>query len=203
MTETQYNFNLPLENVLECLFFVASEPLTIKQLKEICGAEKADIEAAIAKLSEDYSKRGFCLKQIAGGWQFMTEAEYAPVIEKLYRPKFHKLSMQAMETLAIIAYKQPVTRAEISEIRQVDADGVVATLLDKKLIKEVGRLDVPGRPILYGTSEQFLSFFGINTLKDLPPLPADDEKVAAADIDLDLPLIDPSQPERADSSSED
>ncbi len=187
MTETPYNFaGLQLKNVLECLFFVASEPLSIKQLQEICGADKAQIEQAIAEIAADYQHKGFRLKQIAGGWQFMTEAEFAPVIEKLYRPKFHKLTVQAMETLAIIAYKQPITRAEISEIRQVDADGVVATLLDKKLIKEVGRLDVPGRPILYGTSEQFLSFFGINSLKDLPELP---ELNAAGDLDDELDLL--------------
>ena len=82
-----------------------------------------------------------------------------------------------METLAIIAYRQPITRAEISEIRQVDADSVISTLLDKRLICEVGRLDIPGRPILYGTSEQFLSFFGINSLNDLPPLEAQEAPI--------------------------
>lgn len=171
MTKTQYNFaELDLKKVLECLFFVASEPLTLRQLQEICGGDAEEVAEAVGQLVEDYEQRGFRLKEIAGGWQFMTEAEYAPVIEKLYRPKFYKLSMQAMETLAIIAYKQPITRAEISEIRQVDADGVISTLLDKKLIREVGRLEMPGKPILYGTSEQFLSFFGINSLKDLPDL---------------------------------
>ena len=105
----------------------------------------------------------------------MTDEDYAPVIERLNRPKFHQLSLPAMETLAIIAYRQPITRAEISEIRQVDADSVISTLLDKRLICEVGRLDIPGRPILYGTSEQFLNFFGINSLNDLPPLEVNEE----------------------------
>lgn len=163
-----------LKNVVECLLFVASEPLTLKQLAEISGAEKAEIKGCLSLLAEEYQNRGFTLRQIAGGWQFMTKAEYSPFIEKLYRPKFHHLSNAAMETLAIIAYKQPVTRAEISEIRQVDADSVVATLLDKKLIKEVGRLEVPGHPILYGTSDDFLSFFGINSIKDLPELPTEE-----------------------------
>ena len=123
----------------------------------------------------EYLERGFHLRAIAGGWQFMTDEDYAPVIERLYRPKFHQLSLPAMETLAIIAYRQPITRAEISEIRQVDADSVISTLLDKRLICEVGRLDIPGRPILYGTSEQFLNFFGINSLNDLPPLEVNEE----------------------------
>ena len=161
---------LPLKNILECLFFVASDPLTVKQLSTICEEPEAAIAEAIQALAEEYRDRGFVLRPIAGGWQFTTDENYAPIIEKLYRPKFHQLSLPAMETLAIIAYKQPITRAEISEIRQVDADSVIATLLDKRLICEVGRLDIPGRPILYGTSDQFLNFFGINTLEDLPPL---------------------------------
>lgn len=167
---------LELERILECLFFVASEPLTLKQLAEICDRPCAEIAETIESLKGEYQNRGFRLRQIAGGWQFMTEAEYAPLIEKLYRPKFQQLSLAAMETLAIIAYKQPITRAEISEIRQVDADSVIATLLDKKLIREVGRREVPGRPILYGTSEQFLSFFGINSLSDLPVLNGHDQE---------------------------
>lgn len=161
---------LKLKNILECLFFVASEPLSVKQLAVICECREQELTETIQELAQEYADRGFCLRQIAGGWQFMTEAQYAPIIERLYRPKFHQLSLPAMETLAIIAYRQPITRAEISEIRQVDADSVISTLLDKRLICEVGRLDIPGRPILYGTSEQFLSFFGINSLNDLPPL---------------------------------
>ena len=168
---------LKLKNILECLFFVASEPLSVKQLAVICERPEQELTAAIQELAQEYANRGFCLRQIAGGWQFMTEAQYAPVIERLYRPKFHQLSLPAMETLAIIAYRQPITRAEISEIRQVDADSVISTLLDKCLICEVGRLDIPGRPILYGTSEQFLNFFGINSLNDLPPLEAQEAPI--------------------------
>ena len=159
-----------LKNILECLFFVAAEPLKLKQLSEISGYPEEEIKATIELLSNDYKDRGFSLRQIAGGWQFTTDPNYAPLIEKLYRPKFQQLSVAAMETLAIIAYKQPVTRAEISEIRQVAVDSVMYTLMDKNLIKEVGRLDIPGKPILYGTTDQFLSFFGINSLNDLPDL---------------------------------
>ena len=166
---------LKLKNILECLFFVASEPLSTKQLATICEYPEQEIEDTIKGLAAEYLERGFHLRAIAGGWQFMTDEDYAPVIERLYRPKFHQLSLPAMETLAIIAYRQPITRADISEIRQVDADSVISTLLDKRLICEVGRLDIPGRPILYGTSEQFLNFFGINSLNDLPPLEVNEE----------------------------
>lgn len=173
---------LELKKILECLFFVASEPLDIKQLVELSGYPCDAVRQAISGLAAEYQDRGFRLKQIAGGWQFFTEAEFSPLIEKLYRPKFQQLSLPAMETLAIIAYRQPITRAEVSEIRQVDADSVIATLLDKKLIREVGRLDLPGRPILYGTSEQFLSFFGINSLADLPELPGVEVEAERAEI---------------------
>jgi len=163
--------NDDLKQILECLLFVASEPLTVKQMAEICGKENKEIKAQLKLLAREYAEHGFELRQIAGGWQFMTRAEYSQYIEKLYRPKFHQLSAAAMETLAIIAYKQPVTRAEISEVRGVDADGVVSTLMDKGLIREVGRMEVPGKPILYGTSSDFLSFFGINSIADLPAMP--------------------------------
>ena len=175
--EIQLTFNNEsLSKALECLLFVASEPLTEKQMAEICGVSRDEVKTALLSLEEAYIEHGFSLKQIAGGWQFMTAQEYAKIIEKLYRPKFHQLSNAAMETLAIIAYKQPITRAQISEIRQVDADSVVANLLDKRLIKEVGRMDIPGHPILYGTSNDFLSFFGINSIHDLPQLPENENE---------------------------
>ena len=140
-------------------------------MAEITGYANSAIKIAVSELKDEYSGKGFELKQIAGGWQFMTKPDYSGYIEKLYRPKFQQLSAAAMETLAIIAYKQPITKAEISDIRQVAADSVVANLLDKKLIKEVGRVDIPGRPILYGTTDDFLRFFGINSIQDLPALP--------------------------------
>ena len=109
-------------------------------------------------------------KNLAGGFQFVTPEPFAPLVERLYRPKYQQLSNAALEALAIIAYKQPITRAEVSAVRQVDSDSVINTLLEKKLIREVGRVNAAGRPILYGTGEEFLSFFGIDTLNDLPPM---------------------------------
>ena len=158
-----------LKRVLECLLFVASDPLSEKRLAEISGADMHQVRQLMEELEQEYFDRGFQLRQIAWGWQLTTQAAYAPYIEKLYRPKIQQLSRAAMETLAIIAYKQPITRAEVSAIRGVEADGVVSTLLDKRLIKDVGRRLGPGRPLLYGTTDEFLAFFGINSLEDLPP----------------------------------
>jgi segregation and condensation protein B len=158
------------------LLFVACEPLTAKQLAKLLEISEERAVAAAEEIAAAYDGHGFCLQRLAGGWQFVTPEEYAPLVEKLYRPKYQQLSHAALETLSIIAYKQPVTRAEISDIRQVDSDGVVSTLLEKKLIAEVGRLNSAGRAILYGTSNDFLAFFGLNSLKELPQLPSAEER---------------------------
>ena len=113
--------------------------------------------------------------EIAGGWQFLTQPEAAPYIERLYKPRAQQLSKAALETLAIVAYRQPVTRAEIDNIRQVKSDAMLAKLMEKTLVKEVGRLDAPGRPILYGTTQEFLAAFGLVSLQELPPLADIDE----------------------------
>lgn len=158
-----------LKRLLEALFLVASEPLSQSRLKEICQVEEG-LEEALEELEAEYAAKGFVLRKIAGGWQFFSVPEFLPYVERLYRPKMQKLSKAGLETLAIIAYKQPITRLEMESIRQVNVDGVVNTLLEKNLIKEVGRRDSPGRPILYGTSREFLSFFGLDSLEQLPSL---------------------------------
>ena len=158
-----------LKRVLQCLLFMASEPLSEKRLAEISLSDPRQIRVLIGELEQEYTDSGFQLRQLAGGWQFVTQADYAPYIERLYRPKIQQLSRAAMETLAIIAYKQPITRAEVSAIRGVDVDGVISTLLDKRLIQDVGRCLGPGRALLYGTTDEFLAFFGIKSLEDLPP----------------------------------
>jgi segregation and condensation protein B len=159
-----------LRRAMEALLFVACEPLTAKQLSKLLAVEEGRVRTTAEEIAAAYDGHGFCLQRVAGGWQFVTPEEYAPLVEKLYRPKYQQLSHAALETLSIIAYKQPITRAEISDIRQVDSDGVVGTLLEKKLIIEVGRLSGAGRAILYGTSNQFLAFFGLNSIKELPQL---------------------------------
>ena len=113
--------------------------------------------------------------EIAGGWQFLTDKDLAPYIEKLYNPRSQQLSKAALETLAIVAYHQPVTRMEIDNIRQVKSDAVLGKLLEKSLVKEVGRLEGPGRPILYGTTREFLAAFNLNSLSELPELPEQEE----------------------------
>jgi len=159
-----------LPRAVEALLFVACEPLTVQEMARITEASGEQVEEALARLERDYAGRGFNLRRIAGGFQFVTPEPFAPLVERLYRPKYQQLSNAALEALAIIAYKQPITRAEVSAVRQVDSDSVINTLLEKKLIREVGRVNAAGRPILYGTGEEFLSFFGIDTLNDLPPM---------------------------------
>ena len=172
---------IQLHQAIETLLFVAAEPLTNKQMAEIIGVKPQEVNIAVRELLKMYEEHGIRIRQIAGGWQFVTAPEYSSFIEKLYRPKYHQLSNAAMETLAIIAYKQPITRAEVNEIRQVDPDGVFTTLLEKNLIVEVRRLAAPGRAILYGTSDTFLTFFGLNSLSDLPALHAEN---SSSEIDL-------------------
>ena len=164
-----------LPRAVEALLFVACEPLTVQELARITEASGEQVEEALARLERDYAGRGFNLRRIAGGFQFVTPEPFAPLVERLYRPKYQQLSNAALEALAIIAYKQPITRAEVSAVRQVDSDSVINTLLEKKLIREVGRVNTAGRAILYGTGEEFLSFFGIDSLDDLPRLQEEEQ----------------------------
>lgn len=161
-------FSEDIEAAIEGLLFVASEPLTVEKLAEITGTDKKTVLTLVRGLKDFYRGRAFRLVEIGGGWQFCTRPELALYIEKLYRPRAGLLSKAALETLAIIAYRQPVTRAEVEEIRGVNIDGVLSTLLEKNLVQDVGRKNGPGRPILYGTTRQFLLYFGLNSLEELP-----------------------------------
>lgn len=159
--------------LIEALLFVSKEPLTEKVLSEVTGIEALDVVEIIKELTSEYEskKRGFSVAEIAGGYQFITRPEYASYIEKLYRPNSNAgLSKAALETLAIIAYKQPVTRAEVEMIRGVKIERALNTLIEKKLIQEVGRKEGIGRPILFGTTPDFLRHFGLMDIADLPPL---------------------------------
>ena len=175
--ETEQLQGEELLRALEALLFVACEPLPAADLAKYTGAPAEQVEAALDQLTERYADRGFTLRRIAGGFQFVTPEQYAFLVERLYRPKYQQLSAAALEALAIVAYKQPITRAEVAAIRQVDSDSVINTLLEKKLIREVGRVNTAGRPILYGTGDEFLSFFGIDSLNDLPQLEQDEEQL--------------------------
>jgi len=162
-----------LKSILESLLFASEGPVTIHRLGEVLeGVERSEISSALQELQAEYdaSGRGFRLAEVAGGYQMQTARENADWVKKLYRDRPQRMSRATLETLAIVAYKQPITRAEIEAIRGVDVDGVVATLLDRRLIRIVARKDVPGRPFLYGTTPEFLQLFNLKDLSHLPTL---------------------------------
>jgi len=163
-----------LQKIIESLLFVSEKPLTVKQIIEVCEhAQAGEVKAALKKLIEDYNEHdhGIQIREVAGGFQFSSHPDCSEYLKKLYKTRrVFRLSAPALETLAIIAYKQPVTRAEIEFIRGVNVDGVIRTLEERKLIKIRGRKEVPGRPLIYGTTEAFLNYFGLKSLQDLPPL---------------------------------
>lgn len=163
-----------VKSVVEALLFVSGEPLSVERLLGVIeGASRPELIASLRSLQADYSAeaRGLQVVEVAGGFQITTRADCAPWIKRLEKARAgSKLSRSAMETLAIIAYKQPLVRAEIEEIRGVDTAGVLRTLLDRRVIRIVGRKDVPGRPIMYGTTKQFLQAFGLKNLSELPAL---------------------------------
>ena len=163
-----------IRSIVEAILFTTEKPVMLDQIKDIIeGAQAAEIREVIDALKKEYAdqKRGFIVVEIAGGYQILTNPDFAMYVKKFYRTKHkEKLSKPALETLAIIAYKQPVSRLDIELIRGVNSDGVVVHLLSKELIKIAGRKDVPGRPYLYGTTKQFLEYFGLKSLEDLPKL---------------------------------
>jgi len=162
-----------IKAIIEALLFVSEKPLTVGDMcQAIDGIDESKIKEAIEELRNYYSesKRSFNIAELAGGYQVITNPEYAPWISKLFKRDETKLTGPSLETLAIIAYKQPLTRSEVEGIRGVNVDGVIKTLLDKNLIKIRGRKDAPGRPIAYGTTDEFLKLFGLKGLDHLPKL---------------------------------
>jgi len=162
-----------LKAVIEALVFAAPDPLTPRMLNRLLNDEpKEDVQAALKALQADYVDRGgLHLAEVAGGFQITTRPEYHEWVRRLFHERSsNKLSAASLETLSVIAYKQPVTAAEIGEIRSVNTSGVLATLLERHLIKIVGRKNVIGRPFLYGTTKEFLIRFGLNDLNDLPKI---------------------------------
>ncbi|MBF0225557.1 MAG: SMC-Scp complex subunit ScpB [Desulfobacterales bacterium] len=160
-----------IKSIIECIFFVSEAPLSITQIKKVIpNFESKEITEAILDLKNEYEHRkgGFYLCEVAGGYQFRTRPEYKEWVALMVKPSPIRLSKAALETLAIIAYKQPVIRSDIEYIRGVDSGNSVRLLLERKLIKILGRKDVPGRPIIYGTSKEFLEIFGLKDIKDLP-----------------------------------
>jgi segregation and condensation protein B len=163
-----------LKAILEAVLFVSPEPVPVVRLMAILGTvSKAEVVQALGILTHDLDQdgRGIQLVQVAGGYRLVTKQEYGPWLKRMDKAKAaQKLSRSALESLAIIAYKQPLVRSEIEEIRGVETSGVLRTLCERKLVRIVGRKDVPGRPIMYGTTKFFLEHFGLHDLSQLPPL---------------------------------
>ncbi len=162
---------MDLKPLVEALLFVTEEPLAADKIAEIAGAGTKEVRRVISELQAEYSQagRGLQVLEIARGFQLATKAEMAPVVEKLFKGEnSYTLSQAALETLAVIAYRQPVTRLDVEAIRGVKVDGVLETLQKRRLIRTVGRKAAPGRPVLYGTTRQFLKYFGLKDLDELP-----------------------------------
>lgn len=161
-----------LKGHIEALLFANGAPLTTDKLAQILEIDNENVLTLLEDLRHDMAvaDRGLTIVEIAGGYQLCSKPELAPVVGKLVEVQEARLSLAAMETLAIVAFKQPVTRQEMEHIRGVSVDGVVNTLLERGLIKEVGRKEAIGRPILYGTTDEFLQCFGLKSLDDLPNL---------------------------------
>ncbi|HKV99354.1 MAG TPA: SMC-Scp complex subunit ScpB [Vicinamibacterales bacterium] len=160
-----------LKGVVEALIFASPEPVTMKTLVKLLDSEpKEDIVAAINELKQQYDRPGgLQMVEVAGGYQIVTRPELHEWVRRLFHERTTtKLSVASLETLAVVAYKQPITSPEIAEIRGVNTAGVLGTLIERKLIKIVGRKQVVGRPFLYGTTREFLTRFGLNDLSDLP-----------------------------------
>ncbi len=164
--------NKKKRSLIEALLFVSGEPLSLKELQRITGFSTGEIEYLLQELVGDYRARdgGLEIVQVAEGYQIVTRPEYAEWIRKFRASSPQKLSMAALETLAIIAYRQPITKAEIEQLRGVNSDGIVRNLLERRLIRIVGKKEAPGRPLLYGTTREFLMFFGLKDLTELPTL---------------------------------
>ncbi len=160
-----------LERMVEALLFVAGWPVSAQQLAQALQASEEEVAAALARLRQANPGRGIRLQEEKGHFQLVSAPEAAPYVERLLGLDLSaKLSRAALETLAVVAYRQPITRAQIEAIRGVDCDGVIRTLAARGLICEVGRLEQVGRPILFGTTPEFLQYFGLQSLADLPPL---------------------------------
>jgi len=160
-----------LKNIIESMLFVSEDPLTIDRIKNVLTfADTKEIRNALKVLLDEYESRkgGFFLHEVAGGYQIRTRPEYTEWIKRLVKPNPRRISKAALETLAIIAYKQPVIRSDIEHIRGVDCGGVIRMLLERKLVRVLGRKKIPGRPLVYATTKQFLETFDLKDLKDLP-----------------------------------
>jgi segregation and condensation protein B len=164
---------MKLCDILESIIFTAESTVSVDRLRDILPEfERDDIKNALDELAVFHESRGggLVLVEVAGGWQFRTHPDYQQYVVRQAKVKASKFSQSALETLAILAYRQPITRAEVEHLRGVDCGAVLKSLLDKRLVKILGKKDIPGRPLIYGTSREFLEVFGLKDLKSLPTL---------------------------------
>jgi segregation and condensation protein B len=193
-----------LKAIVEALMFASPEPLTIKTLAKLLATEpKEDIVAAVDALKEEYTRPGgLVMVEVAGGYQIVTRPELHEWVRRLFHERTtQKLSVASLETLAVIAYKQPVTAPEIAEIRGVNTSGVLGTLVERHLVRVVGRKQVVGRPFLYGTTREFLERFGLNDLSDLPKV-EDMSELLGFDLPATIGEMEPQSALPFDSKDE-
>ncbi|OGW61072.1 MAG: SMC-Scp complex subunit ScpB [Nitrospirae bacterium RBG_16_64_22] len=176
--------------VLEAFLFVAPEPLSVDRMADLFdGVDREEVREALTEVRDELEVRdsGLHVVEVAGGWQMVTRPQYAPWVRRLLSKTPARLSRAGLETLAIVAYRQPVTRAEVEQVRGVDCGGALKTLLERRLVRMLGRMDVAGRPIMYGTTQEFLQYFGLKDLSQLPSL-KEFQDMADAELPLELPF---------------
>jgi segregation and condensation protein B len=164
---------MSLPSIIECVIFAADSALSTDRLCELLPEfERDEIRLALKTLVDSHEERGggIQLVEVAGGWQFRTRPGFQQYVLRQVKTRSAKFSQSSLETLAIVAYRQPITRAEVEHLRGVDCGGVLKSLLEKRLVKILGKKDIPGRPLIYGTSKEFLEIFGLKDLKSLPTL---------------------------------
>jgi segregation and condensation protein B len=187
-----------LRGLLEALVFASDKPMKSSELARLASAPVKQVKEAMSELRAEYTPRGIVLDEVAGGWLFRTNAQYAPFVRELAGGRPVKLSRAQVETLAIAAYRQPITRPEIDEIRGVDSGATLKLLLERDLVRILGKKDEPGRPLLYGTTTHFLEFFNMKSLRDLPTLREftelsdESRRVAEAELGDVLPDMNPA-----------
>ena len=195
-----------LKSILESLLFAAGEPLSITRISAVLeGVPKAEIQNSIVTLGAEYSanNRGLAIEEVAGGYQLRTPKEHAQYVRRLLAARPPRLSRPLLETVAIIAYRQPITRPEIEQLRGVDTGGVLETLLERRLVKIAGRKEAPGRPMMYATTPEFLEVFSLKDLESLPDL-KEFQEIERAVEQTETGTVESieTHPEDADSVSE-
>jgi segregation and condensation protein B len=192
---------LEAKRIIEGVLFIAGEPVTLKRLKEVLvEVEPQTLRQLIDQLNAEYAQtaRAFLIQEVAGGYQLATDPKLASWMKRAFAlPKEDSLSKAALETLAMVAYRQPMTKAEIEAIRGVDTTAVLDTLLERQFVRIAGRKETPGRPFLYGTTDEFLKHFGLNSLEDLPKVSPESRAVPG----FDAPTIEPQTAQQPTAQS--